>query len=179
MHMEPEPKMSNSSTLQKNEAVNYISLITEVKKMRNLSLEEKEGVLDILATIMGYQHSTESAIPVLEEVPMNKQLKPLDKETSGIVDKNGKKVFKVSGSGHRFEIMGYPASLPRGSTVIRYRLTTDGQIEAVPGLGSKSNDLGHTKEKIIEKLRVYIEQESEKVITDFLKYDATFYGTQG
>lgn len=177
--MEPEPKMSNSSTLQKNEAVNYISLITEVKKMRNLSLEEKEGVLDVLATIMGYQHSTESAMPVLEEVPINKQLKPLDKETSGIVDKNGKKVFKSSGGGHHFEIMGYPASLPRGSTVIRYRLTTDGQIEAVPGLGSKSNDLGHTKEKIIEKLRTYIGQESEKVITNFLNYDATFYGTQG
>ncbi len=175
--MEPNPKLSNPSALQSNEVVNYTALITEVRKMRNLSLEDKEDVLDVLATIMGYQHSTESAIPVVEEVPVDKQLKPLDQETSGVVDQNGKQVFKVSGGGHRFEIRGYKAALPRGSTVIRYRLTTDGQSEPVPGFGSKSNKLGHTKEKIIEKLRMYLGQGAEKAVSDFLNYDASFYGT--
>jgi hypothetical protein len=180
MNMEPEPKLSNPSALQNNDAVNYQALITEVRKMRNLSLEDKEDVLDVLATIMGYQNSTESALPVVEEVPVDKQLKPLDQEVSGVVDQNGKKVFKVSGNGHKFEIRGYKAQLPGDSgAVIRYRLTTDGRPEAVPGLGSKSQKLGHTKEKIVEKLRMYLGQGAEKAISDFMSYDATFYGTQG
>ncbi len=178
--MEPDPKSSNQSALQNNDEVNYVALITEIKKMRSLSLEDKEDVLDVLATIMGYQHSTESAIPVVEEVPVDKQLKPLDQEVSGVVDQNGKKVFKVSGNGHKLEIRGYKAQLPGASgAVIRYRLTTDDRPEAVPGLGSKSQKFGHTKEKIVEKLRMYLGQGSEKAVSDFLNYDASFYGTQG
>jgi hypothetical protein len=144
--------------------------------MRNLNLEEKEQVLDVLAEIMGYQHSCESTLS--EEVPVDKQLKPLDSVNSKVIDQDGKKVFHVSGNGHEMDIRGYKAQLPRGSTVIRYRLTTDGQDEPVSGINTKSQKFGHTKEQIVKKIGMYLGNSAEKALSEFSQYDSTFYGTQ-
>lgn len=158
--------------------INHQALISEIMKMRGLPLEEKEGILDLLAEIMGYQSSCDAAME--EEAPVDPNLKPLDQATSQIVDKNGKKVLEVSGNGKNLEIRGYKAQLPgEKNAVIRYRLNTDGQAEPVPGFGSKSQKFGHTKDKIVEKLRIYLGNNAEKAVQDFAQYDASFYETQG
>jgi hypothetical protein len=162
--------------------VNNEVLIREVMKMRECPLEEKERILDTLAEIMGYQCSSESQIVDEDELPnlTNEPNSVQPQETnSQIVDKNGKKVFQVSGNGKKLSIRGYKASLPRGSTVIRYRLSVNDVEEPVPGPGSHSNKFGHTKEKIVQKLQAYLGQGAQKAIQEFLQYDATFYQQQG
>lgn len=168
--MEPDPNLST----QNDSAVNHQALIKEITKMRHLQLEEKEQILDVLAEIMGSQ----CASTLSEEVPVDKQLKPLDSVNSKIIDKNGKKVFHVSGNGHEMDIRGYKAQLPRGSTVVRYRLTTDEQDEPVSGINTKSHKFGHTKEQITKKISMYLGNNAEKAISDFSQYDSSFYGTQ-
>lgn len=176
--MEPTTNPGITPNLTEDSLVNHQALIKEVMKMRSLSLEEKEGVLDVLAEIMGYQGSCDAAME--EEAPVDPNLKPLDQTTSQVVNKNGKQVLEVSGNGKQFEIRGYKAQLPgERNAVIRYRLSTDGQSEPVPGFGSKSQKFGHTKDKIVEKLRQYLGNSAEKAIQDFAQYDASFYQSQG
>ncbi len=164
-----EPNLSTNES-----AVNHEVLIKEIMKMRNLKLEEKEQVLDVLAEIMG----SHCGSTISEESPIDSQLKPLDPVNSKLIDKDGKKVLHVSGNGHEMDIRGYKAQLPRGSTVIRYRLNTDGQDEPVSGINTKSHKLGHTKEQIVKKITMYLGNSAEKAISDFTQYDSSFYGTQ-
>jgi hypothetical protein len=175
--MQPTSNLSNSNGLSNDSDVNHQVLIKEIMKMRTLNLEEKEKVLDVLAEIMGYQQSCESAIE--EEAPLQNQVQQPQQIQSQIVDQNGKKVLQVSGNGYKLIIRGYKAEVPRGTTLIRYRLNTNGQDEPLAGLNTKSHKFGHTKDKIIEKMRAYLGASAEKAISDFAQYDASFYNKQG
>lgn len=168
--MEPNPNLSTTNDSE----VNHQVLIKEIMKMRNLKVEEKEQILDILAEIM----DSHCGSILAEEVPIDSQLKPLDPVSSGIVDKDGKKVFHISGNGHELDIRGYKAQLPSGTTVIRYRLTADDRDEPVSGINTKSHKFGHTKEQVIKKINVYLGSEAEKNISEFIQYDSSFYETQ-
>lgn len=167
---------SNTSSLSED-TVNHPVLIKEIMKMRGLSLEEKEKVLDVLAEIMGYQHSCESALE--EESPVgapNQNPQPIQ---ANVVDNGGKKVLEISKGNEKISIRGYKAQLPRGSTVIRYRFAINGQDEPITGPGTKSQKFGHTKDKVVEKLLNHLGNEAQSAITAFTQYDSSFYNTQG
>jgi hypothetical protein len=167
--MEPTPNSSNNT-------VNHEALIMELRKMRGIPLEEKEELMDLFGEIIGYHGKSslvhEEELPSL--TPGSPSVAPQE-ASSQVVDENGKKVFKVSGNGRKLSIRGYKASLPRGSTVIRYRLNVNGKDEPVPGMGHHSQKMGHTKDKIIQKLQAYLGQGAQKAIQDFTQYDQSMY----
>ena len=178
--MDQELNPSINSNLPVNEEkVNHQVLIGEIRKMRGQSLQEKEKILDVIAEILGYQDSSDGMVDEEQELPgiapnSNKSVLPQEAQ-SQILDKNGKKVLQVSAQGKKFIIRGYKADLPRGSTVIRYRLTVNGIDEPVSGLDTKGQKFGHTKDQIIKKLQTYLGQGAQKPLQDFVQYDATFY----
>jgi hypothetical protein len=157
--MEPTPNSSNNT-------VNHEALIMELRKMRGIPLEEKEELMDLFGEIIGYHGKSslvhEEELPSL--TPGSPSVAPQE-ASSQVVDENGKKVFKVSGNGRKLSIRGYKASLPRGSTVIRYRLNVNGKDEPVPGMGHHSQKMGHTKDKIIQKLQAYLGQGAQKYVS--------------